>query len=81
MIAIRVAEAEGAHDHRKSLEHDVFSEHHPIKRPLLQGARARAAGAPVLLIDEIDRTDEEFEAFLPRSAVRLSDLSFRKWAR
>src|ERR1700732_1924188 len=63
MIAIRVSEAEGAHD-RKSLEHDVFSERFLIKRPLLQALEPDTAGAPVLLMDEIDRTDEAFEAFL-----------------
>jgi MoxR-like ATPase len=63
MIAIRAAEAEGEHD-RERLEHDVFSERFLIKRPLLQALEGDAAGAPVLLIDEIDRTDEAFEAFL-----------------
>jgi len=63
MIAIRAAEAEGEHD-RERLEHDVFSERFLIKRPLLQALEPDAAGAPVLLIDEIDRTDEAFEAFL-----------------
>src|SRR6516162_9794518 len=63
MIAIRVAEAEGEHD-RTKLEHDVFSERFLIKRPLLQALEPDVAGAPVLLIDEIDRTDEAFEAFL-----------------
>src|SRR6266705_3770262 len=63
MIAIRVAEAEGAHD-RERLEHDVFSERFLIKRPLLQALEPDPAGPPVLLIDEIDRTDEAFEAFL-----------------
>jgi len=63
MIAIRAAEAEGEHD-RERLEHDVFSERFLIKRPLLQALEADTAGAPVLLIDEIDRTDEAFEAFL-----------------
>ena len=63
MIAIRVAEAEGAHDHER-LEHDVFSERFLIKRPLLQALEADPAGAPVLLIDELDRADEAFEAFL-----------------
>ena len=63
MIAIRVAEAEGAHD-RARLEHDIFSERFLIKRPLLQALEPDTAGAPVLLIDEIDRTDEAFEAFL-----------------
>src|SRR6202158_4927374 len=63
MIAIRLAEAEGAVD-RGRLEHDVFSERFLIKRPLLQALEPDTAGAPVLLIDEIDRTDEAFEAFL-----------------
>jgi MoxR-like ATPase len=63
MIAIRVAEAEGDHD-RERIEHDVFSERFLIKRPLLQALEPDAAGAPVLLIDELDRADEAFEAFL-----------------
>src|ERR1700754_3387830 len=63
MIAIRVAEAEGEHD-RGRLEHDVFSERFLIKRPLLQALEPDPAGAPVLLIDELDRADEAFEAFL-----------------
>jgi len=63
MIAIRLAEAEGAVD-RVRLSHDVFSEHFLIKRPLLQALEPDTAGAPVLLIDELDRTDEAFEAFL-----------------
>jgi MoxR-like ATPase len=63
MIAIRVAEAEGGHD-RGRLEHDVFSERFLIKRPLLQALEPDTAGAPVLLIDELDRADEAFEAFL-----------------
>src|SRR5579871_2307716 len=63
MIAIRLAEAEGAVD-RDRLTHDVFSEQFLIKRPLLQALEPDAAGAPVLLIDEIDRADEAFEAFL-----------------
>src|SRR6478735_2144200 len=63
MIAIRAAEAEGEHD-RERIEHDVFSERFLIKRPLLQALEPDAAGAPVLLIDELDRSDEAFEAFL-----------------
>ncbi|MGE0062369.1 MAG: AAA family ATPase [Xanthobacteraceae bacterium] len=63
MIAIRLAEAEGEGD-RSRIEHDVFSERFLIKRPLLQALEPDAAGAPVLLIDELDRTDEAFEAFL-----------------
>src|SRR6476660_7420204 len=63
MIAIRLGEAEGTAD-RERLEHDVFSERFLIKRPLLQALEPDPAGPPVLLIDEIDRTDEAFEAFL-----------------
>jgi MoxR-like ATPase len=63
MIAIRLGEAEGNAD-RERLEHDVFSERFLIKRPLLQALEPDPAGPPVLLIDEIDRTDEAFEAFL-----------------
>jgi MoxR-like ATPase len=63
MIAIRLAEAEGASD-RERLEHDVFSDRFLIKRPLLQALEPHPGGAPVLLIDELDRTDEAFEAFL-----------------
>ena len=63
MIAIRLAEAEGTGD-RERLEHDIFSERFLIKRPLLQALEPDPAGAPVLLIDELDRTDEAFEAFL-----------------
>src|SRR5262252_5575947 len=63
MIAIRVAEAQGEHD-RERLEHDVFSERFLIKRALLQALEPDPAGAPVLLIDELDRADEAFEAFL-----------------
>jgi MoxR-like ATPase len=63
MIAIRLAEAEGEHD-RARTEHDIFSERFLIKRPLLQALEPDPNGPPVLLIDEIDRTDEAFEAFL-----------------
>jgi MoxR-like ATPase len=63
MIAIRLAEAAGEGD-RTRTEHDVFSERFLIKRPLLQALEPNAEGPPVLLIDEIDRTDEAFEAFL-----------------
>jgi MoxR-like ATPase len=63
MIAIRLAEAEGEGD-RERIEHDVFSERFLIKRPLLQALEPDPDGPPVLLIDEVDRTDEAFEAFL-----------------
>jgi MoxR-like ATPase len=67
MIAIRLAEAEGKNNNlgdKARIEHDVFSERFLIKRPLLQALEPDPAGSPVLLIDEIDRTDEAFEAFL-----------------
>lgn len=63
MIAIRIAEAEGEGD-RDRLTHDVFSERFLIKRPLLQALEPDPAGPPVLLIDELDRSDEAFEAYL-----------------
>lgn len=63
MIAIRLGEAEGNAD-RARLEHDVFSERFLIKRPLLQALEPDSAGPPIFLIDELDRTDEAFEAFL-----------------
>jgi MoxR-like ATPase len=63
MMAIRLAEAGGDVD-RGRLESDLFSERYLVKRPLLQALEPDPAGAPVLLIDELDRTDEAFEAFL-----------------
>jgi MoxR-like ATPase len=63
MMAIRLAEAGGDVD-RGRLEADLFSERYLVKRPLLQALEPDPAGAPVLLIDELDRTDEAFEAFL-----------------
>ena len=63
MIAIRAAEAAGGAD-RTALRSELFTEEFLIERPLLQAMRAQSGGAPVLLIDEIDRTDEPFEAFL-----------------
>ena len=63
MMAIRLAEASGETD-RSRLEHDVFSERYLVKRALLRALEPSTQGAPVLLIDELDRTDEAFEAFL-----------------
>jgi MoxR-like ATPase len=63
MMAIRLSEAAGEHD-KERIEHDVFSERYLIKRPLLQAMEPSVEGAPVLLIDEIDRADEAFEAYL-----------------
>jgi len=63
MLEIRLAEAAGSVD-KAGLARDVFSEEFLIERPLLQALRSDDRGAPVLLIDELDRTDEPFEAFL-----------------
>jgi MoxR-like ATPase len=63
MIEIRLAEATETAD-RDRLSSDIFSEKFLIKRPLLKALESNVGGAPVLLIDELDRTDEPFEAFL-----------------
>lgn len=63
MIAIRAAEITDGRD-RASLSTALFGPEFLIERPLLQAMRPQPGGAPVLLIDEIDRTDEPFEAFL-----------------
>src|SRR6187200_2699255 len=62
MIEIRLAEA--AEEDRSEIEGTIFSDRFLIKRPLLQALEPDLAGAPVLLIDELDRTDEPFEAYL-----------------
>ncbi|MBO9409565.1 MoxR family ATPase [Shimia sp. R9_1] len=63
MVAIRTAEASGGAD-RAALQEELFSQDYLVERPLLKAMRSDPAGAPVLLIDELDRTDEPFEAFL-----------------
>ncbi|SLN22789.1 AAA domain (dynein-related subfamily) [Pseudoruegeria aquimaris] len=63
MVAIRTAEAAGGAD-RQALQSELFSPDYLIERPLLQAMQPQEGGAPVLLIDELDRTDEPFEAFL-----------------
>jgi MoxR-like ATPase len=63
MLEIRLAEAAGERD-RERLARDVFSERFLIRRPLLQALSPHPEGPPVLLIDELDRSDEPFEAFL-----------------
>ncbi|MEA2576734.1 MAG: hypothetical protein QOD78_322 [Chloroflexota bacterium] len=62
MLEIRLLEARG--DAAKATAHDIFSSEFLIRRPLLQALEADDGIAPVLLIDEIDRADEEFEAYL-----------------
>ena len=63
MIEIRLTEAEGTAS-RDKLEKDIFSERFLIRRPLLQALEGQPGSPPVLLIDELDRTDEPFEAYL-----------------
>jgi MoxR-like ATPase len=60
MIEIRLAEA--AEEDRREIESTIFSDRFLIKRPLLQALEPELDGPPVLLIDELDRTDEPFEA-------------------
>jgi len=63
MIEIRMEEATGKVD-RSDMEKNVFSEKYLIRRPVLDALTGKAGAAPVFLIDELDRTDEAFEAFL-----------------
>jgi MoxR-like ATPases len=63
MLDIRLLEAAGVRD-RERLEADIFDERHLIRRPVLQALGQEGEAAPVFLIDELDRTDEAFEAFL-----------------
>jgi MoxR-like ATPase len=62
MLEIRLMEARG--DIGTASAHDIFGSEFLLKRPLLQALEATDGVAPVLLIDEIDRADEEFEAYL-----------------
>jgi MoxR-like ATPase len=63
MIEIRMEEAAGEVD-RRDMERNVFSEKYLIRRPVLDALTGTAGAAPIFLIDELDRTDEAFEAYL-----------------
>lgn len=63
MMAIRLAESDAA-QHKDALAEDIYGPEYLIERPLLQALRSDDAGPAVLLIDELDRTDEPFEAYL-----------------
>jgi MoxR-like ATPase len=63
MVEIRLAEASGDVD-RETLSRDIFTDRFLVKRPILQALEPDISGAPILLIDELDRADEAFEAFL-----------------
>ncbi|MEX2080275.1 MAG: MoxR family ATPase [Dehalococcoidia bacterium] len=61
---LRIKLAEAAHEDAARIGHEIFSEEYLVKRPLLQALTSEGDVPPVLLIDEVDRADEEFEAFL-----------------
>lgn len=64
LLHLRAAEVSGATSDRGSLEDELYTERFLVKRPLLQAISHDDAVPPILLIDEVDRTDDEFEAFL-----------------
>ena len=64
LLHIRAAEALGTEDDPRNLERDLYSREFLVSRPLLQALEHRGPSPPVLLIDEVDRSDDEFEAFL-----------------
>jgi MoxR-like ATPase len=63
MVEIRLAEASGTMD-RGTVADSIYASDFLIQRPILQALEPHTSGSPVLLIDELDRTDEPFEAFL-----------------
>jgi MoxR-like ATPase len=63
MVEIRLAEASGSVD-RDTISRDIYSEEFLVRRPILQALTPHPGGPPILLIDELDRTDEPFEAYL-----------------
>ncbi|MGD9798194.1 MAG: AAA family ATPase [Acidimicrobiia bacterium] len=64
LLHVRAAEAAGEVTGADALEHDLFDERFLIRRPLLEAISPREGPMPVLLVDEVDRADDEFEAFL-----------------
>jgi MoxR-like ATPase len=64
LLHIRAAEALGTEEDRERLERDLYNREFLVARPLLQALEHRGENPPVLLIDEVDRSDDEFEAFL-----------------
>jgi MoxR-like ATPase len=64
LLHIRAAEALGGEENRERLERDLYNREFLVSRPLLQALEHRGPSPPVLLIDEVDRSDDEFEAFL-----------------
>src|SRR3712207_2997653 len=64
LLHIRAAEALGGEEDRERLERDLYNREFLVSRPLLRALEHRGENPPVLLIDEVDRSDDEFEAFL-----------------
>jgi MoxR-like ATPase len=64
LLHIRTAEALGTEEDPRHLERDLYNREFLVSRPLLQALEHRGENPPVLLIDEVDRSDDEFEAFL-----------------
>ena len=64
LLHIRTAEALGTTEDRQHFEDELYTRQFLVRRPLLQALEHRGPSPPVLLIDEIDRADDEFEAFL-----------------
>jgi MoxR-like ATPase len=64
LLHIRTAEAFGAEEDRQRFEDELYTRQFLVSRPLLQALEHRGPSPPVLLIDEVDRADDEFEAFL-----------------
>jgi MoxR-like ATPase len=64
LLHIRASEALGSREDRAHLERDLYNREFLVSRPLLQALEHRGPMPPVLLIDEVDRSDDEFEAFL-----------------
>ncbi len=64
LLHIRAAEAFGGEEDRERIERDLYDRQYLISRPLLQALEHQGEEPPVLLIDEVDRADDEFEAFL-----------------
>lgn len=74
LLAVRLAESRG----ERLADHDLFTERFLLDRPILRAARHRGSVPPVLLIDEVDRADDEFEAllleFLGEASVTVPEL-------
>ena len=64
LLHIRTAEALGTTEDRERFEDELYTRQFLVSRPLLQALEHRGESPPVLLIDEVDRADDEFEAFL-----------------